>query len=915
PMLAEAEQQQLLGLNNIEVAYPKDQTIVSLFEKQALKTPQATAVVYDGEKLSYEQLNTKANQLAHYLRQRGVKEDTLVPVYIERSHQLMVGILGIMKAGAAYVPIDTDFPADRISYMIKDSGSSIVISSKASSAKLETAEPDTDIIVIDGTVFNEQPTTNPQTLLAPHHLAYVIYTSGSTGTPKGVMIEHRSLADYVFGLNQQIQVDQCTSFALVSSIATDLGNTVIYSSLVFGGALHLFSKEAVSNIEYLHSYFKTNTIDCLKIVPSHWKALSLDEALLLPKKLLVFGGEALQSELVANIRQTGSKCTVVNHYGPTETTIGKLLHITEANRTYNNTIPIGKPFSNTQVYVLSKELQLTPQGVPGQLYIAGDGVGRGYLNNEELTKAKFIKNPYSQEETSLMYGTGDLVKYLPDGNIEFIGRADDQVKIRGYRVELGEIESILQQSELVSQGVVLAREDKQGNKRLVGYVVAEDGWFDREGILSYLKEKLPEYMVPSALVELESLPLTANGKVDRKALPDPEATAQAGDKYVAPGNDAEVRLTAIWQDVLEEEKIGVNDNFFELGGHSLLAVRLISAIRKEFAVEIPISHVFDYPTIALLAGQIGNSVDSLSSSNSRTYQSLIPLKVEGSKIPLYIVCGTGGTVFTFKKFVDMLEPGQPVYGLQQPNIDDITNFPTTIESIAAKYIEEMLLQNPDGPYALAGHCLGGIIAFEMAHQLTEMGKKVSLLALLDTLLHTAQRREVKEEKKLFDIPKAIKKSFSSLFFKISFETYLWKKHTKQAIKYKADSLRHMSNKFNRNVLGFKNEDIGMEAFKELSKVYKFALNNYIPRYYPGTITVIYATDHYYFFDRTNDVRFRKIKLNDSIKNAWKNYADSVTFYEVKGEHSQFFEEQYGGKELAKLLQQELKSKNADINNN
>jgi amino acid adenylation domain-containing protein len=604
PMLSQKEQDQVLvDFNDSKVVYPGDKTVIDLFEEQVLKTPDATAVVFEGNEMTFQQLNTEANRLGHYLRQKGVKEESLVPVFLDRSLEMMVGILGILKAGAAYVPIDADFPADRIGYVLEDTSALVMVSSESTSSRL----PDTDveIIEIEEGIIKLQSTTNVERVLHPYHLAYVIYTSGSTGKPKGVMIEHRSVVDYVFGLNQKIQVEQCKSYALVSTTATDLGNTVIYSSLLLGGELHIFSKESVSNIEYLHRYFKANSIDCLKIVPSHWKALSDEGELLLPKKLLVFGGEALQTELVEDIKATGTTCQVVNHYGPTETTIGKLLHKVDANRKYNSTIPTGKPFSNTQVYILSKELQLAPLGVPGQLYIAGDGVARGYLNNDELTKVKFIESPFSKEAgKSLMYATGDLVKYLADGNIEFIGRADDQVKIRGYRVELGEIESILQECELVSQAVVIAKEDKQGNRRLVAYIVAENEDFDKEAVFTYLKARLPDYMIPSVMAELDSFPLTENGKINRKALPEPEIVESFGEKYVAPRNAVEERLALIWQEVLEVEQVGIYDDFFELGGHSLLAVRLISSIRKEFAVEIPISHVFDYPTIALLAGQL-----------------------------------------------------------------------------------------------------------------------------------------------------------------------------------------------------------------------------------------------------------------------------------------------------------------------
>ena len=333
----------------------------------------------------------------------------------------------------------------------------------------------------------------------------MIYTSGSTGKPKGVAISHQNLADYVYGLEARTKISACKSFALVSSIATDLGNTVLYGSLLSGGTLHLFSKEAVSHIEALHAYFEQHSIDCLKIVPSHWKALAMDGQPLLPVKLLIFGGEALQSSVADMIRMTETSCRIVNHYGPTETTIGKLLHEVKADHQYGQFIPIGKPFSNTKTCVLSKELSICPVGVPGQLYISGEGLAKGYLNRPDLTAEKFISDPYA-EPGEKMYGTGDRVVYQQDGDILFIGRVDDQVKIRGYRVEPGEVGRILEESEQVSQAIVLVKDDKQGNKQLIGYIVP-NGEYDRTGIQAYLKEQLPDYMIPAHLVVLENFPV------------------------------------------------------------------------------------------------------------------------------------------------------------------------------------------------------------------------------------------------------------------------------------------------------------------------------------------------------------------------------------------------------------------------
>lgn len=629
-MLTKEEERQLLEFNDISVEYPKDKTIIDLFEEQATKNPNRTALVFEEEQLTFRQLNERANQLAHCLRSKGVKEETPVPVCIERSIEMIVAILGILKAGGAYVPIDPEYPEERMQFILEDVNATLLLTTKTGVSGLPFVG-NMEVMVLDEQwpVINRESVVNPNSIVAAHQLAYVIYTSGSTGKPKGVMVQHNSLIDYVFGLKQKIQIDLCRSFALVSTISADLGNTVIYSSLAFGGALHVFSKEAINDVDILYSHFQKHTIDCLKIVPSHWAALCATDKLLLPARLIIFGGEALQAEVVETIYSCGSGCRVVNHYGPTETTIGKLLHVADKGAEYNKTVPIGRPFSNTKVYVLTKHMALCPTGVAGELYIAGDGLARGYYNNSGLTRERFVPNPFNTENTSLMYRTGDLVKYLPGGDIQFLGRVDDQVKIHGYRIELGEIESILMQSELVSQAVVLANEDKNGNKRLAAYIVPR-GAFDKKGMVSYLQGRLPDYMVPALWVELECLPLTPNGKINKRALPEPALTEISENKPISPQNELEQKLVEIWQDLLEIDVVGIHDNFFELGGDSLLAIRLVSITRKRLGIEIKIGDVFDYPTIAELAALLQNNpVTELEQKLVKIWQDLLEIDTIG----------------------------------------------------------------------------------------------------------------------------------------------------------------------------------------------------------------------------------------------------------------------------------------------
>ncbi|PSL44993.1 amino acid adenylation domain-containing protein [Chitinophaga niastensis] len=575
------------------------ENFITLFDKQAALTPSHIAVAYEQTALTYEELKARADCLAWYIRSRGIQTGTLVPLYITPSVEMLVALLGILKAGAAYVPIDPDLPVERIDYILKDTGATLIIGCSHTNQQL-TVSGDREILVIDRDwemIRRFSPASGFE-LPAPGDLAYVIYTSGSTGVPKGVMISHANLVDYTYGLAKVVPVSACRSFGLLSGIATDLGNTVIYSSLAWGGTLHLFAKNTLRDAEQLLHYFSEHEIDCIKIVPSHWKALAFNNHLLLPEKLLVFGGEVLEQEVLDMIRNAGGRCTVVNHYGPTETTVGKLLHVVNNEHRYDTVVPIGRPFGNSFIYILNKSLGLSPVGVPGELYIGGAGVGKGYLNNKALTLKQFITDPCDITSPAMFYKTGDLVKYLPDGNVLFLGRMDDQVKIQGYRVEPGEITRVLNECELVKHGIVIAETETGGINRLAGYIIAA-GDFDREAIYAYLRLRLPDYMVPSILQEIVSMPLLPNGKIDRKAL---MATGKltSGSTYAPPVTPMEKQLSAIWSSILETEQIGLYDDFFSSGGHSLLAIRVISAMRKEMGLEVSIMDIFDHPTIASL---------------------------------------------------------------------------------------------------------------------------------------------------------------------------------------------------------------------------------------------------------------------------------------------------------------------------
>ncbi|MEH2027052.1 amino acid adenylation domain-containing protein [Nostoc sp.] len=610
PMLTASEQQQLLiEWNDTQVEYPQDKCIHQLFEEQVERTPDAVAVVFENQQLTYQELNTRANQLAHYLQFLGVGADVLVGICVERSLDMVVGLLGILKAGGAYVPIDPDYPAERKSFILADTQTPILLTQQHLVQNLPTDGIKVICLDTDWKANTQQQIYNPVSETTALHLAYVIYTSGSTGKPKGTLIPHQGLVNYLSWCSQAYSVEQGAGTIVHSPLGFDLTITSLFSPLLVGNQVEILSED--QGVETLSNSLRHHAnLSLVKITPAHLELLNQQ---ILPTqaanrtRAFIIGGDNLLAENIAFWQEFAPETKLINEYGPTETVVGCCIYQVPTGQHLSGSIPIGRPIANTQLYILDQNLQPVPIGVAGELHIGGAGLARGYLNRPELTQEKFIPNPFEKAGESKLYKTGDLARYLPDGNIEYLGRIDNQVKIRGFRIELGEIEAALNQHPHVQASCVIAREDIPGNKRLVAYIVPQPQITPIVSELrSFLKEKLPEYMVPSAIVTLESLPLTPNGKIDRRALPEPEARTGIETDIVRSRTPIEEKLAQIWAQVLRIEQIGIQDNFFELGGDSILSIQIITRA-KLAGIELTVKQLFANQTIAQLATVAGTT--------------------------------------------------------------------------------------------------------------------------------------------------------------------------------------------------------------------------------------------------------------------------------------------------------------------
>ncbi|MDF5726150.1 MAG: amino acid adenylation domain-containing protein [Rhizonema sp. PD37] len=714
PLMTEAELLQLQYWNQTQTDYPHEKTLVDLFEAQVALNPHHQALVFESQTLTYQQLNQRANQLAHYLiKNVRIQPDTLIGICVDRSLSMIIGILGILKAGGAYVPIDPSYPPERIEFMLQDSGTSVLLSQSFLTEKLLLTELENPpkIIYLEEENFAQELTDNPIPQSTASDLAYAIYTSGSTGTPKGVMIEHRGLVNMTSAVEQVLHLQPQSRLLQFASISFDASIWEIATTLAVGACLYLAKKETLLPSLELVNFLGDRKISHVTLPPS---VLSLLPQASLPDwQIVVTAGEACPTELV-NRWAKGRR--FFNAYGPTESTVCASIALVEPN---GKKPSIGKPLPNLRIYILDAQNQLLPLGIPGELCIAGVGLARGYLNRPEMTAEKFVEVELFGK-TERIYKTGDLARLRSDGNLEYLGRIDNQIKLRGFRIELGEIESILLQHPSVKEAIVTLYKT-ESNQSLIAYVTGITTDLSTK-LKNHLSSRLPDYMVPAQIVVLDQLPLTPNGKIDRLALPTPYIKVEAS--YVAPRNEVEKQLAEVWSAILECQEVGIHDNFFDRGGHSLLAMKLLNDIQQVFGQQLSLSSLFQNPTIAQLAQQLYHI-------EVQSHPDLLSLQLDGDAAPLFCLPGANGHGFYFRDLVRNLGTERPVYGLETPGRDGLSPLPDSVAAHASQLLTLLRQQQAKSPYILAGYSSGCAVAFEMAAQLEQLGEKVGLLAIFD----------------------------------------------------------------------------------------------------------------------------------------------------------------------------------------
>jgi amino acid adenylation domain-containing protein len=735
PLLNQAERRQLLVEWNItRTEYPRNRGVHELFEEQARKTPEAIALSFGNGSMTYRELNARANQLAHYLHAAGLEPRSRVAVCGERSPEMIVGLLGVLKAGGAYASLDPSLPSQRLMLLLEDLRPRVLLLIQLRLLELlpERVKSESSHIACvclesDAARLAREPATDPVFPVEPEDLAYISFTSGSTGRPKGVAVPHRAVVRLVRNTNFA-HLSSEEVFLHMAPIAFDASTFELWGALLNGARLVVLPPQ-VPSLSELAEAIQRHRVTTAWFTSGLFNQI-VDEKpeVLQPLRQILTGGDVLSPPHIKQaLSMVGKSCRIINGYGPTENTTFTACYLIPPSYDGECSVPIGRPVSNTTCYILDEHLQPVPIGVAGELYTGGDGLATGYWNAPEETARRFIPNPF--HPGTRLYKTGDLARYLPDGNIEFLGRLDLQVKIRGFRVELGEIEAVLGEQSGVRQCAVTVRSDASGGKQLVGYVVPTQApGPDAQEIQAWLRNRLPEYMVPTHIVALAALPLNSNGKLDRAALPAPDLAQADRVGFVAPANECESKLQLIWEQVLNVRPIGIRDKFFVLGGHSLLAVRLLARVEKTFAQKIPIPALFQNPTIEQMAKLLNHE---LSAPPVRP-TSIVEIQPSGARPPLFFVHGVGGGMFWgYSNLARHLGEEQPIYAFKSRGLEGQPEF-ESIEEMADSYLADLRRFQPKGPYFLGGYCFGGIVAYEMARRLQSEGENVPMIVLINS---------------------------------------------------------------------------------------------------------------------------------------------------------------------------------------
>jgi amino acid adenylation domain-containing protein len=831
-MLSQEERRQLLyEFNRTDREYPRRASIHEIFQHQAERLREKVAISERGRQLTYGELNRSANRVASYLKERGVGVETFVGLCMERSIEMVIAMLGVLKAGGAYVPLDPTYPKQRLEFMLEDAKPSVIICQEH---LMEVLPAEKEGIKGFKEMWEEASRYEGEEVgmeVNSQCLAYVMYTSGSTGKPKGVSIPHRAVVWLVNSLDE-VRANETSIVGHGSNTAFDAATFEIWTALLLGGQVEVISKRTLIDAVALKEYVEERRIEVLYLTAALFAQVASQEpSAFRSLGCVLYGGEAVDPRWAGEVLKAGGPDRLLHLMGTTETTVFSSWHVVKEVREDAKRLSMGAAMPNVKYYVLDEEMEPAAMGVAGELYLGGEGVGRGYLNRPDLTAERFIPNPYSEEPGRRMYATGDVLRMDEMGEIEFVRRKDQQVKIRGFRVELGEIEGEVRKQEGVRECVVVADEGEQTGKRLVCYVVEKQrGVVNKEEMMGRLRKTLPEYMVPAIYEIIEEIPLTANGKVDKAKLPRVEAGHRSSQEdLVGPRDNIELQLIQIWEKILGARYIAVTDNFFDLGGHSLSALRLKYEIQTTFKYELSLNSLFQSPTTEHIAQLIRSSESALRSSP------LIALRSGGSRPPFYCVHPGGGSVLGYLDLARCLGSDQPFYGLQSPGLEGEGEVYTCIEDMAARYIQEICALQPEGPYFFGGWSLGGVVAFEMARQFKGLGKQVALLALIDSYApandHDLSRLENDSEiigMFLRDFRGRIGKEMTESYDDLNGKDIDW------LLQYLLSEAKS---------LGVLPPDAGLEDIRRLLNVFKanmHALKSYRPKAYSDRITLFRA---------------------------------------------------------------------------